>query len=374
MFVVSQQPASKYRNVGDALRDPGNATGKGILTVTSHAIRKKRHRYLYVDRQGNIEDSVPYPSSILIDQSVLVDAERALTVPSATTPEIEDLEDQLAWLRIVDTIPGFAMSESTHSGVATARSANSLRCAWNAWMAAEPGLTSRIDIHREYQSRLKSDAIIERETTPFERGYVSLNYLALLHAVKPWSEIRGRKFIQGQHLDAFLKWTTSINTSECGFPGHMGAAISRLLLGRGRASQDAAGLLKLNKRPPFSIPALRGAAQDLMYLTIFDMGAAGALSEPFQAEPYFMTADKPLAHARKTVLLTSFRDEQGRPFMETKDMHDAEFSDRNARRVQDAFESIHEGALGRGAVDMSTQRSNAIKQLEQTLQAEGLIA
>jgi len=375
--IVSAQAPASFRNVGDLLRAPNNPTASTTVTVVAATSGNvASDRYMYVTPEGDIASVVPYPASVVVDQSVLIDAERALA-GRLDEDNLKVLRDQLAWLALVDTVPGFGIREAARASVS---GAHSLACAWMAWMSLEPGNAPLAAVRGVFEEKLKQPlspllSDIDDEGRSIDES--ALGYLAILEAVRPWLRVRDRKYVASERADAYLDWHSSMNHESGGYSAHASAAILRLLLGRGGESNDVARMLKLSKRPPFQKSALHGAAFDLFYLSIVDMSVGGALDIALCSSPYFLTADKPLAQARAATVLSSVVESESwlMPLMRV----DLAFMDRcsgeTRKRIQGAQEQTFLDSQRRLAMgDRSHLISEHVLRVESELVESGLLA
>lgn len=304
--IITPAVPSGYRNLKSLLEaNPGGQAGfmaRAVVPTT----RASSGRYGYANSSGEVRDTVPSGATVIVDQSVLVDAERSIRVEQPRTFEVAELRDHVTWLQFLDVVPGFGIGECA-SGDGGVERAERLREAWKLWIRggspdADPLGRLRVSVHTRKEDQDSHEDVV---TSQIGRGLASLNYLALLEVLDIWADLRGKPFVAEQRVEAFERWVGRINQPHAGNPGHMGAAIRTLLLDKGRGADQAASLLKVGGSRTPRVRDLGGAAYDLVYPTICDMANAGILPELSSRETWVMSADIPMLRLRGNVLLVS---------------------------------------------------------------------
>ncbi|WP_284756354.1 hypothetical protein [Arthrobacter sp. efr-133-R2A-120] len=376
-LVITRQSPTSYRGYGDLFRNEAGGAVGGVVTLMRSDLQiSKQRRYYFVDSNGRASESVAPGSSVLIDQSILIDAERVLTnMPNEGMKLENQLRDCLAWLQRIDCIPGLGICECA-LGPTGADGGRRLMAAWEAWMTNDPISAPLTRVRATYLTRLDGlraeGALQDLEETPTEGRLEDLNYLALLESLDLWLGLRDKPFVPSQRVDAYETWIDRMNTPDLGMSGHIGFAVSALLLARGKDSINAAGLLKIAERKP-SLARLRGAAFDLAYHSIGDMITGKAIDLHTTGTVHVATADRLMSSLRARTILMGMVGDVGILIAPTPYL--LQYSKTQARRILAIQERLAEGAQKRAErmVFDGYLLSDAIRKRENALLSSQLV-
>ncbi|WP_162872722.1 hypothetical protein [Austwickia chelonae] len=387
ILIISRLPPTKFKNIGDLIRTQKGLAPRGVARFTSLPFDKTT-RYSYVGPQSEAPACPEFSSSVLIDQSILIDAERAIKYPEKNPKRLLDLRAHLKWIKELDSVPGFALAECREGpgGISAARQ---LRAHWRAWMLSDP-LTVSIEDLREHVnayladlSHQKSDA---NDYGDGDRELSMLNYLSILEAARLYRPMHNQKFQAEERISAWRSWVEQMN-KFAGFSAHATLTISELLLNRetnssGKKRNGASALLKLNRICPPTLNELHGAAYDLLYSAICDIAQSGELPD-YHKKVYLFTADKLLVEFRQRVELIGQVDIGGHGIgllASDKLPYWTHYSPTQRNELDEIDHQRNAGALRRLLEDSKdvNHRQNLIRErigeLEESLQRDGIIS
>lgn len=311
-LLVSRRPPTEFRNLGDLIRAQDGLVPRGLVRFTPLWLEQSK-RYHYIGAQGGFTACPEFDSSVIVDQSVLVDAERAITGPEREPEALVDLRSHLKWIRELDSIAGYAIGEC-QEGPGGPVSAARLRSHWSAWMSSDPMTVEVAELRARAEEHLQTppvEGLVSDEVPLAGRGLSILNYLSVLEAARLYRPLRAGRFRADERISAWRWWCERMN-EFAGFSGHAVFTIAHLFLDRGKAGNNAAALLKLHRGQPPTLAELRGAAFDLLYPALCDMAQEGVIGSGYRSRLYVVTADKLLAEFRAQVALVGQTGPTGR--------------------------------------------------------------
>ena len=265
-------------------------SGTGIsLRIASLPYFPDSRRIKFAGVSGEIYDSAPINSRVIVDQNFLIDLDTILRYKeSKRNYDPEEVRDVVNWVVHCELIPGFAFAEISNSN--SPERSKELQAVWDSWMDLN---CERVDDFSRIKKFEKSNSIIDVEVLNNEYiNTIALNYLSLLNVIEVWEEGKGKRFNNRQAIDGYERWVNSMSFDGSGLSAYIHAAISRLLLSRdAEVRNQVSEMFKINKKYPYSIQDLRGAAFDISLFGKALMFESGQVEGEDSRKTVIMSAD-----------------------------------------------------------------------------------